>query len=70
MGANEPGHASIWYSMHPFSFADKLGHGGPLTISENPPCYRIADHIMEACEELGIKRNPSYNTGDSQGIVN
>ena len=48
-------------------YLERLGHGGPLTISENLPTYPIVDRIIEGCQELGINLNKSYNTGDSQG---
>ena len=50
-------------------YADKFGHGGPLTVSENLPHYGIADRLIKSCNQLGIDENEMYNLGDIQGRV-
>ncbi|XP_067947607.1 alcohol dehydrogenase [acceptor]-like [Watersipora subatra] len=46
---------------------DRLGHGGPLTVTEKVHSYPIAGNVLRALEEFGIRENNMYNTGDSQG---
>ena len=53
--------------MNKITFTERLGHGGPLTVSDKGLHWPVSDLFIEASEELGIKRNPSYNSGDNQG---
>ncbi|XP_067946350.1 4-pyridoxate dehydrogenase-like [Watersipora subatra] len=46
---------------------EELGHGGPLTISDNTN-YGISDIMIRAAAELGIPQNSSYNSGVNNGV--
>ena len=46
---------------------DKLGHGGPLKVSHNQVKHDLIDPLLSASEELGIPRNPCYNSGNNYG---
>ena len=50
-----------------FISTDELGHGGPLTISDNIN-YGISKVLMEGATELGVPVNPSYNSGVNNGM--
>lgn len=57
------------YELHYISpFTDELGHGGPVTISENLPTWEMNDLFIKAAGEIGIPHNKSYNSGNNQGI--
>ena len=47
----------------------ELGHGGPLSVTPNKS-VEMADVLMQASSEVGIQANPSYNSGNNQGILN
>ncbi|XP_067945995.1 alcohol dehydrogenase [acceptor]-like isoform X2 [Watersipora subatra] len=46
---------------------ERLGHGGPLTISGNGMHWPVTDLFLKASAELGVSPNPSYNSGNNQG---
>lgn len=48
-------------------FSDELGHGGPVTVTENLPEWGMNDKLIEAAAELGVKHNSKYNCGNNQG---
>ncbi|XP_067947042.1 alcohol dehydrogenase [acceptor]-like [Watersipora subatra] len=49
-----------------FMPGEELGHGGPLTISDNTN-YGLSDSLIQAAAELGVPKNPSYNSGVNNG---
>jgi len=44
------------------------GRDGPLKISETPKFTDYFDLLLQAAENIGIKRNPDYNGADQEGI--
>jgi choline dehydrogenase len=44
------------------------GTGGPLTVSDQPRRFEIADAIIEAAVQTGIARNPDFNGPVQEGI--
>ena len=45
----------------------RLGHDGPVGISESVPNHSLTNLIIQAAGEIGIPENRSYNSGDNQG---
>jgi choline dehydrogenase len=43
------------------------GVGGPLTVSDQPRRFELADAVLAACEEAGIPRNPDFNGATQEG---
>ncbi len=43
------------------------GTGGPLTVSDQPRRFELADAVLRAAEQAGIPRNPDFNGVDQEG---
>ncbi len=43
------------------------GRGGPLTVTPSPWRHPLCEAFLDACESLGIPRNPDYNGRRQEG---
>ena len=46
---------------------DHHATGGPLTVSDQPGRFELADAVLNACEEAGFPRNPDFNGAQQEG---
>lgn len=44
------------------------GAGGPVSIISRYPLAPVHEAIVAAAEEIGIARNPDYNSGELDGV--
>jgi choline dehydrogenase len=48
--------------------SDTRGGSGPLDVVQDFPTNPVQDSILEAAQEIGIKLNEDYNSGDVEGV--
>ena len=45
------------------------GHTGPLHVSDIHERHPLCEAFVEAARQLGLPRNPDYNSGDQEGVA-